>query len=419
MDGISEEEATLLNRMKWIWQGRLNQLPPASMLPKCETPIWFLQTGRGWGKTRTAAEFINAAVYWLGSSRVHLVGPTAADVRDIMVEGPSGIIATAPKGNVPSYSPARRRIVWPNGAMGMTFSSEAPNRLRGPECDLFWGDEVAYWLDGTLTFNNLELGWRQGETPLGVITSTPRPVPLVKHLRSRSDIFITRGSTKENRDNLSSTFYDRVNALYGGTRMGRQELEGEMLDDNPNALWNREWIERDRVLRAPAMEKIVIGVDPATTQTGDEWGIIAGGRAASRDYYILGDESAQASPNKAAYLIVNAYYKHDADEVVYEGNQGGEMVRDLIANIDASVPTRRVHATRGKRVRAEPVAALQEQKRLHCVGVYAKLEDELCYFSYVDQNVNGESPNRMDALIWACYGLGIRPQKRGKIRMMN
>ena len=398
-----------LAKFEWLWCAREEQLPPIDE----DWGIWYIETGRGWGKTRTASEFINASVRYGGFRRVHLVGATAADVRDIMVDGESGILATSRDDFIPSYVPSRREVIWPNGVKALTFTSEAPRRLRGPECDLFWGDEIAYWEQADQTWSNLELGWRIGKERKGVLTTTPRPTSLVRKIRTQKKVVMTKGATRDNRENLSPDFYNEIVELYGGTRIGKQELEGILLEDNPAALWDRADIDRDRVTKAGDVYKIVVGVDPAANESGNEWGIVVAAVTQSRPehFFILGDYSRQASGNAAAAQCVTAYHKHEADEIVYEANHGGDMVRDLIHNVDPNVPTRKVYATRGKKVRAEPVAALQEQRRLHMAGIYDKLEDELCYYSD-DIRTEEDSPNRMDAMVWAVTSL----MRAGRVR---
>lgn len=396
--------------MRWLWTARDAQLPPFDS--EKDWRIWFIRTGRGWGKTRAASEFINMCVRYGGYKRPHIVGATAGDVRDIMIEGPSGLLSTAPRDFRPEYNPSKREVLWPNGVRAKTFTSEAPYRLRGPECDLFWGDEIAYWMYPEQTWTNLTLGWRIGENRIGVVTTTPRPISIVRSIQGRSDVHITTGTTEENRDNLSEDYYDEVVELYGGTRLGRQELEGLLLEDNPEALWRREWIDRDRVHAVPTLQRLVVSIDPGATEGGNEWGIFAVGSAESKDYYIVADRSTAASPYKACLEAVKLLKELEADEIVYEGNQGGDIVRDLIRTIDPSIPIRKVHATIGKKPRAAPVAALQEQGRLHMVGSFPKLEDELCYWS--DQ-LGEPSPNRLDAMVWGVTYLRKRTTTKRKL----
>lgn len=394
-DDLTYEQAEALV-YDWTQWARPSQLPPEDD----EWLIWLIKTGRGWGKTRTAGEEINRWAREGIAKRMHLVAATAADARDTMVEGESGILAISPPWFRPDYEPSKRRLTWPNGAMATLFSAEEPNRLRGPQCDAWWADEMAAWKYLTDTWDMLQLGARLGDRVRGIITTTPRPLKILKDLLKDPRTHVTHGHTYENKANLSPTFLARIKDRYEGSRLGRQELAGELLEDNPDALWKRSWIERDRVTEPSEGVKyarIVVALDPSTTTTGDEAGIIVAAKGTDRHFYILDDLSVQGSPETWAKAAITAYHKFKADSLVYESNQGGEMVAGTLKVIDDTVTPKGVHASRGKITRAEPIATLAEQGRIHHVGAFPQLEDELCQWTAGDP----DSPNRLDAMVWA------------------
>jgi phage terminase large subunit-like protein len=381
-------------RCRWSLHARTSQREPAG-----NWDIWAIITGRGWGKTRTAGETIRQWVESGQYSRLHLVAATAADARDTMVEGESGILAISPPWCKPNYEPSKRRLTWPNGATATLFSAEEPDRLRGPQCDAWWADELAAWTHIAETWDMLQLGARLGSHVRGVITTTPRPLPLLKDILKRPTTHVTRGSTFENEQNLARSFMAAIKERYEGTRLGRQEIGGEILEDNPDALWTRELIERTRVTRIPEEVKpirVVVALDPSATSTGDEAGIVVVVKGSDNRVYVTDDLSLQAAPIDWARAAVTAYHKHHADRLVYEANMGGEMVKQTLRIVDHTIATKSVTATRGKVVRAEPIAALYEQGRVSHVGCFPKLEDELCEWTPGTK----ESPNRLDALVW-------------------
>lgn len=366
--------------------------------------------GRGFGKTRTGAEWVRGEIESGRRGRIALVAPTAADVRDVMVEGESGILACCPPWSRPLYEPSKRRLTWPNGAIATTYSADEPERLRGPQHDGAWCDEPASWRHGTDTWDMLMFGMRLGDDPRSVVTGTPKPVKLIRELVSASTTHVTRGRTYDNAANLAPAFMEQIIAKYAGTRLGRQELDAEILDDNPGALWKRDNIEELRVLKAPPLSRVVIGVDPAVTSNegSDETGIIGAGVGEDGHGYTLEDASLRGTPMQWASAAVTLYHKLQANCIVAEGNQGGEMVEYTIHTIDPSVPVRIVHASRGKYTRAEPVAALYEQGKVHHVGTFPVLEDQQCTWTQGDT-----SPDRLDALVWTftelMVGLGRVP----------
>lgn len=386
----------------WEFWARPNQLPP-----KGEWRVWLLLAGRGFGKTRSGAEFVRARVEAGLASRVALIGPTAADVRDVMIEGESGLLAVAHDDWRPHYEPSKRRLTWPNGAMALAFSADEPDRLRGPQHDLAWCDELASWRYAA-AWDNLLLGLRLGVDPRAVVTTTPKPVKLVRDMLASPGTVVTRGSTFDNALNLAPAFLESVVRRYRGTRLGRQELEAELLDDVPGALWSRDAIEAARVGASPDLARIVVAVDPAASsgEGADETGIVVAGLAHDGQVYVLDDLSGRMTPRAWALKAVAAYKKFAADRIVAEVNNGGDMVEATLRSVACDAPFRAVRASRGKAVRAEPVAALYEQGRVHHVGGFATLEDQLCGFTAdFDRAASGTSPDRLDALVWAVTDL--------------
>jgi phage terminase large subunit-like protein len=371
--------------------------------------VWLIKTGRGWGKNRTGAETIRR---WIESGqcrRLNLVASTAADARDTMVEGESGILATSPPWFRPTYEPSKRRLTWPNGAMATLYSSEKPDRLRGPQCDSWWADEMATWKYLRETWDNLQMGARLGRRVRGIVTTTPRPLRLMKELMADPHVHVTSGHTFENKANLNAQQLAAWELKYGGTRLGRQELAGEILDDNPDALWQRDQIERDRVIKVPdgvELCRVVVAVDPTCTAGGDEAGIITAALGSDGHYYVISDDSMHGSPDAWASAAITAYHRSRADRIVYESNQGGDMVKNTLLTVDNSVPVKDVWASRGKVLRAEPISALSEQGRVHHVGAFPTLEDEQCEWTAGDP----ESPNRLDAMVYALTYLHVGPR---------
>lgn len=362
--------------------------------------------GRGFGKTRTGAEFIRDQVENAGKRRIALVGRTSSDVRDVMVEGESGLLGVSPPWFRPVYEPSKRRLTWPNGAVATTYTSDKPDQLRGPQHDLAWADELATWRYPE-AWDMLMLGLRTGSRPRAVATTTPRPIRLIRNLveRDGEDVVMVRGTTYENLHNLAPTFKEQIIRQYEGTRLGQQELEAILLDEVPGALWARADIEKPRVQKHPDLARVVVGVDPAAT-SGDEanqTGIIVAGRVEDEGY-VLEDKTLRASPEGWATAAINAYLDHKADLIIAEDNNGGEMVESTIKtaakNMKVSVNVKRIRASRGKHTRAEPIAAMYEQGRIHHVGSFPELEDQMCTW------VPGEdSPDRMDAMVWAMTDL--------------
>ena len=377
---------------------------PDQLAPESDWDVWLIMTGRGWGKTRTAAQQVCAWAEAGNDPYIHLVARTAADARDTMVEGESGILAISHPSRRPVYEPSKRRITWPNGTKATLFSAEEPDALRGPQCYKWWADEVASWKYMQDTWDMLQFGARLGAHPQGIVTTTPRPVRVLKDLVKRVEsgrVVMTRGHTRDNAQNLAPQFMAQILDRYAGTRLGRQELDGEILDDNPRALWRRAWIDAARVDKAPdGYQRVVVAVDPGikSKEGSDATGIVVCGKDWRGQYYVVDDCTMIGTPREWALAVSAAYKRHQADRIVAEVNQGGEMVEHVIQSVDASLPVKMVHASRGKQLRAEPVSALAEQGKIHHVGFLGLLEDELCEWDPAD--ANAPSPNRLDACVY-------------------
>jgi len=412
LKSLTDKEAEAL-LFDWEFWARPKQIPPG-----WDWYIWLMLSGRGGGKTRPGAELV---IKWAreGYSPIALIGATKADVRDTMVEvGDSSILSISPPWFMPEYEPSKRRVTWPNGVLGIIYSGDEPDQLRGPQEQKAWVDELAKFKYPQEAWDNLMLGLRMGNKPQAVVSTTPRPIKAIKELvkdeRTESNpngrVAVTRGHTLENADNLAPDFLRYIMRKYEGTRLGRQELAGEILDDNPNALWQRDQIDALRVTQHPDLARIVVGVDPAASdkEESDETGIIVAGIAphmGALHGYILDDLTLKGSPNQWATAAVTGYYKNRADKIVAEVNNGGDMVENTVRMVDKSVAYKAVHASRGKYVRAEPVSALYEQGRVHHVGFFPDLEDQLC--EWVPGNT---SPDRLDALVWALTELMLEDQ---------
>lgn len=394
----------------WHAKARPNQLPPAD-----PWTIWLVLAGRGWGKTATGAHWVVDRVTTGRAQRVALVAPTAADARDIMVEGLSGVLASSPSWCRPEYEPSKRRLTWPNGATATTFSADEPERLRGPQFAAAWCGELAVFRRPQ-AWDMLMFGLRLGNNPQCVVTTTPRATKLIRELLGREDCVVTRGSSYENRANLAPEFFVQIVRKYEGTRLGRQELFAELLDDVPGALWTRDRLEELRREIAPPFRRIVVAIDPSGTEEGDESGIVAVGQAEDDRAYVLADASGQLAPPDWARRAIGLYRDLRADRVVAEVNYGGQMVESVLRMVDPGVAFTSVTASRGKVARAEPVAALYEQGRVHHLGCFPELEDQMCSFTTAfDRKTAGFSPGRVDALVWAITDLMVAPMKGANI----
>lgn len=429
---LSEKDRALLN---WDWSFWAR---PAQLEPPGDWSTWLVLAGRGFGKTRTGAETVRS---WATGStpmsagrfeRIAIVAETAADARDVMVEGDSGLLRCHPKDFRPLYIPSKRRLEWPNGATAHIYNATEPDQLRGPQHSAFWCDELAKWMYARDMWDQLQFGLRLGDEPRGIVTTTPRPIPVLKEIVSDSSTIITLGRTMDNASNLSKKFIDKIHKRYAGTRLGRQELEAEILTDLPGALWMRSYFDppegsrhRGRVYatEVPVLTRVVVGIDPSGTRTGsdegDSIGIIVMGVDANDHGYVLADLTMKGGPAEWGRMAVWAYHHFQADRIVAETNYGGAMVESVIRQVDPNVAYSEVKATRGKVLRAEPVAALYEQGRIsHVTGGNPRdtegeglslLEDQMCLMAPSGYAGDG-SPDRVDAAVWCATDLMIRDQ---------
>lgn len=415
LESLTETEAGLLLR-DWTFWARTAQLAPPG-----DWRTWLILAGRGFGKTRSGAEWVRDQVEHHGRRRVALVGPTAADARDVMVEGESGVLTIAPPWFRPFYEPSKRRLTWPNGAIATLYSADEPERLRGPQHDAAWCDEPASWRYPE-SWDMLLFGLRLGDDPRVVVTGTPKPTRLIKELVADPTTAVTRGSTYENRANLAQSFLARLRRKYEGTRLGLQEIYAEILEDLEGALWSMKLIEQKRLTRERyekmvempddggtpevQIERIVVAIDPAVTygEDSDETGIAVCAIDSRRQFYVLHIDGYRLSPSGWAKTAADLYHEFSADRIIAEVNQGGDLVEATLRQVNRDLPIRKVHASKGKRTRAEPVAALYEQGRVHHVGSFARAETQMCSFP-VDPDAGDDM---VDALVYGLTDLAER-----------
>ena len=416
---LSEDERREF-RHHWKLWARNRQLAPPG-----DWTTWLVLAGRGFGKTRAGAEWIRTTAQADPEARIALVGASLGEVRAVMVEGESGILAVCPPGQIPSFEPSLRRLTWGNGAQATLYSAGEPDSLRGPQHSHAWCDEIAKWENvnerATRCWDNLLLGLRLSETPRVLATTTPRAVPLVRRLLDETpdQLVLVHGKTEDNKDNLSAKFLRDMKRRYGKSLLGRQELDGELIADLPGALWTRTMLEqaREAAPSSPAV-RVVIGVDPPASAHGDACGIVVcalGGDGIAR---VLADCSVEkASPEKWARAAANAAGIWQADRVVAEANQGGAMVASVLRAADITLPLKLVHASKGKSARAEPVAALYEAGRVRHAGQFPALEDELCgLMAGGGYEGPGRSPDRADAAVWALTELLLGQRASPRVR---
>ncbi|MFY9971663.1 MAG: terminase family protein, partial [Roseiarcus sp.] len=400
----------------WTLWARPEQAPPPG-----DWIVWLILAGRGAGKTRAGAEAVRR---WSATHPiVNLIGPTADDVRDVMVLGESGILNCCPRQERPRYLASAGRLEWPTGAVSYLFSAEEPDRLRGKQHMKLWCDELAAWRRPE-AFDQAMLGLRLGDSPQMVVTTTPRPTKIIKQLTADKDTIVTRGSTFDNKGHLARAFLERIARRYEGRTIGRQELFAEILEETPGALWTRALIERQRIAPEAApkeLAEVVVAVDPPARSgaKSDECGLIVAGKAPDGRLYVLADLTSQGeTPGGWAARVGAAYRGFRASRVVVEVNNGGDMVAEVLRQAEPNLPVRSVTATRGKFLRAEPVAAAYERGLVFHAGVFAKLEDQLCALTPdFDRKTSGYSPDRADALVWGVADLlGLdRPSTTGMI----
>jgi len=382
------------------WRSELNARPN-QVAPDGNWTTWLILAGRGFGKTRTGAEWVRERVESGLSKRIALIGKTPADVRDVMIEGESGLLNISPPYNMPTYEPSKRRLTWDNGAIAQTFSSYEPDQLRGSQFDTAWADEMASWEYPEETWDNLMFALRLGEKPQVCVTTTPRPLQLLINLRDAKTTVLTKGTSYDNRENLNQQFFDSILSKYKNTRLGMQEIYAEILEESDNAMWKREWLDEGRLEVGPGdLERVVVAIDPAVTskKTSDETGIIVAGKDSEGEFYVLNDSSARYTPSAWSEKAIMLFNQYQCDKIIAEVNNGGQLVEHTLRTQSENVPYKSVHASRGKRTRAEPIASLYEQGKVHHVGNLERLENQLCNW---EANSGDPSPDRLDALVWA------------------
>ena len=397
-----EEAHAFAGRVRWASTARQKQKAPDG-----DWSIWLILAGRGWGKTRTGAEDIVSYAMATPDMRCGVVAPTQGDLRRVCFEGSSGLLSCIPKeclwqGDGSAYNRTAMEIKLWNGSIIQGYAAIEPDRLRGSQFHRVWADELAAWRYPD-AYDQMMFGLRLGQKPQVIITTTPRPTEIITNFvkREGKDVYITRGNTFENDKNLAESALKQLEDRYAGTRLGRQELYAELLDDIQGALWSYRGIEKSRIRHdeLPEQARIVVAIDPAVTNTeeSDETGIIVAGKGLDNRFYVIDDVSDRMSPDGWGRLAVDMFYKYQADRIVAEVNNGGDLVEGLLRNIDNAVPYTPVRASRGKLVRAEPIAALYEQEKVSHVGMFKELEDQLCSYSAI----SAKSPDRLDALVWA------------------
>ncbi len=401
----------------WPFWARDNQLAPEG-----SWTYWLILAGRGFGKTRCGAEWVRDLVTRNLAGRIGLIAPTSADARDTMVEGESGLLNIFPGRERPHYEPSKRQITFSNGAIGKLYSAEEPERLRGPQHDALWADELCAWKYAEMAWDMAMFGLRLGVEPRACITTTPKPTVLLKSIMEDPHTHVTKGHTHDNLMNLAPTFREAILSKYEGTRLGRQELYAEVLEDVEGALWTRDMIQYVNVMPS-GLKRILVAVDPPVTsgEKADECGIVVVGLAEDGKVYVIDDKSSQGdTPQGWAAKAVKAYYQYDADCIVAEVNNGGDLVEIIIRQCEGgqNAKYKSVRATRGKFIRAEPVAAIYEQGRVYHCGQLTALEDQMCSFTIdIDRKSMG-SPDRVDALVWAIIELIGLSEAEPRIRTL-
>ncbi len=420
LSSLSSEQ---ISETRWDWSlwARPEQLPPQG-----DWRAWLILAGRGFGKTRAGAEWVRAIARTHPEARIALIGASLGDARAVMIEGESGLLDIGPPDRAPKFEPSLRRLTWDNGAQATLYSAGEPETLRGPQHSHAWCDELGKWnVSGNRAercWDNLLLGLRLGEHPRILATTTPRAVPLLRRLlgeEADGEVVVTRGASRANMANLPLKFLQDMAKAYGQSALGRQELEGEMLDDLPGSLWTRALIEQARAARAPPMKRVIIGVDPPASATGDACGIVVCGLGDDGLAYVQADLTVEkASPERWARAVANASATWQADRVIAEANQGGEMVGSVLRAANSALPIKLVHARHGKGARAEPVAALYECGRVRHVGTFPQLEDELCGLQVGGEYRGpGRSPDRADACVWALTELMLGHASEPRVRL--
>jgi len=416
----------LAEELQWNWEiwARDDQLPPASIDKIWRS--WVFLGGRGAGKTRAGAEWVRQLALGKGiyegkpCSPIALVGETLHDARAVMVEGQSGILNCHPPCERPVWEPSLRKLTWPNGSIAQIFSADDPNSLRGPQFAAAWCDELCKWHDGGQAWNMLQFGLRLGQNPQALVTTTPLSIPLLENLLADPATVTTHATTYDNQDNLAAGFLSYVLETYGNTRLGRQELKGEILKEDKNALWSLKQIDLLRVHKQPDFSRLIISVDPAVTSKkhSDKTGIIVAALGIDQCAYILADETVeQCHPTQWAEKLVHLYEYWKADCIICETNQGGDLIKSLLHQINPDLAVKNRHASQSKRLRAEPVAALYEQGKIFHCGVFEALETEMSSFTLGRNSI--KSPDRLDALVWAVHELKLAHNCNPRVRKLN
>lgn len=398
----------------WSYWAHAGQIAPAG-----DWRVWLIRAGRGFGKTRAGAEWVCDIARTVKDARIALVGATVQDVQRVMIEGEAGLLKVVGVDETIEYRRGAGEVHFGSGAIAAIFSAAAPEALRGPEHHAAWCDELAKWRYGDAAWDNLMLGLRLGDHPRALVTTTPKPIPLLRRIMAMRETVETRGRTHDN-PHLPDGFVSSIDELYGGTRLGRQEIDGELIDDVEGGLWTRAMIEACRVHAMPDAARIVVSVDPPASVGGDACGIVAVALGRDGHGYLIEDASVSGlSPEGWAGAVAQCAARVGADRVVAEKNQGGDMVASVLRAADAGLPVKLVHASRGKIARAEPVAALYERGKVHHVGAFRALEDELCGLGVGgDYQGPGRSPDRADALVWGLSELMLGRRGMVAVRVL-
>jgi phage terminase large subunit-like protein len=424
---LADDAQAISLQYDWQFNARDDQLPPLHTANGNPWRTWLLLGGRGSGKTRAGAEWVRAVALglWPGepaAARIALVGPTQAHVRSVMIEGVSGLMSVHPRGERPVLEISKGQLVWPRtGAIAQFFSAEDPEGLRGPQFDAAWCDELGRWKRGNRAWDMLQFGLRLGALPRQVVTTTPRATKLMKAIMADESTAITRARTVDNAAHLAPAFIAEVTRMYAGTALGRQELDGEVVTERADSLWQRKWLVETRIARVPDdMRRIVVAVDPPVTATenADTCGIVVAGLGPDARAYVLADRSLQGrDPATWARAVIAAFRDFAADRIVAEANQGGDLVVNVIRSVEPNAPVKKVHASRGKFARAEPIAALYAEGRVVHVGEFPALENQMCDFGPEGLS-EGRSPDRVDALVWALSELMLATTRDPVIRRL-
>lgn len=424
--GIRTREELQRIQHDWLVVARDDQLPPLAARNGRPWHTWLILGGRGSGKTRAGAEWVRAQALALAglaehrAQRIALVGETIGQVRSVMIEGMSGLLSVHQPDQRPKFEASRNQLVWSNGSIAQMFAADDPDSLRGPQFDAAWCDELCKWRVPDYAWDVLQFALRLGDWPQVVVTTTPRAIPLLKRIMQDDATAISRSRTRDNAHVLAPAFLAEMQRRYGDTPMGQQELEGEIVEERMTGLWRRAWLDQGRLQARPELTRIVVAVDPPVTSTAgsDSCGIIVAGKGVDNRGYVIGDRTVQGrDPATWAKAAVAAYHDYQADTIVVETNQGGDLVVQTFKSIDAGVPVKKVHASRGKYLRAEPVSALYNEGRVAHVGEFPELERQMCDFA-ADGLANGKSPDRLDALVWALTELLLTTTRIPRLHRM-